>query len=571
MSLEDVSVSLSRLALAKAIKTPDTDEIEAEPWSKSVIFHQSHITDDMKNSIMNPQSIKKGRKYMPKQPKPSPQYPQQLYPQQQQLQQQPYPQQHHLPAPMNRTRSSDRPQSSSSSSISSNNKSSVIMHSAITKNNRRFVPSDDEEEEEEEDEEESESEGEEQEPKTVINRQPQTPKPDMKPLSTTSTSTGAPKLDINIPPPEIVIGNSNNKEKGKVPKRTIQPSDDEDSEEEEEEEQDDDEEEEEEEEEKVEKVEHKEHEQHMYERRMSTLKQLERGPSVHRRARSTGDVIQEVQQQQQQQHPIEQWRMSVLDVDTPGSTVSSTTPSDDLIEEPVFRISTPSSANYPRSVSEMDMYNTYLQQQQQMAYNMQMQHMMQMAQAQQMAQMAQFQQYQQAMQLQQQQQQQQQQQKQKNRKSVSAMDLMMQLEEEKAATRKNRKKIPDPSKANFADGFLSKLPEQGTHNINFQQMQQHHQHHQMTRASKSDYNVNKLRPVGQNAMGQRPSSTLMYYDPRMTMMRSESSPIPTISMSTPIQQQQQQQQFMPMMQQQNRSNQHLHQQQKRTSTYNLYK
>lgn len=306
----------------------------------------------------------------------------------------------------------------------------------------------------------------------------------------------------------------------------------------------------------------------MYERRMSTLKQLERGPSVHRRARSTGDVIQEVQQQQQQ-HPIEQWRMSVLDVDTPGSTVSSTTPSDDLIEEPVFRISTPSSANYPRSVSEMDMYNTYLQQQQQMAYNMQMQHMMQMAQAQQMAQMAQFQQYQQAMQLQQQQQQQQQ--KQKNRKSVSAMDLMMQLEEEKAATRKNRKKMPDPSKANFADGFLSKLPEQGTHNINFQQMQQHHQHHQMTRASKSDYNVNKLRPVGQNAMGQRPSSTLMYYDPRMTMMRSESSPIPTISMSTPIQQQQQQQQFMPMMQQQNRSNQHLHQQQKRTSTYNLYK
>lgn len=127
MSLEDVSVSLSRLALAKAIKTPDTDEIEAEPWSKSVIFHQSHITDDMKNSIMNPQSIKKGRKYMPRQPKPSPQYPQQLYLQQQQLQQQPYPQQHHVPAPMNRTRSSDRPQSSSSSSISSNNKSSMSL------------------------------------------------------------------------------------------------------------------------------------------------------------------------------------------------------------------------------------------------------------------------------------------------------------------------------------------------------------------------------------------------------------------------------------------------------------
>jgi hypothetical protein len=55
MSAEEVTVSLSRLALAKAIKTPDAGEDEAEPWTKSIIFHQAHIDSNMRNSILSPQ------------------------------------------------------------------------------------------------------------------------------------------------------------------------------------------------------------------------------------------------------------------------------------------------------------------------------------------------------------------------------------------------------------------------------------------------------------------------------------------------------------------------------------
>lgn len=85
MSTEEVSVSLSRLALAKAIKTPDTNEEEAEPWSKSVIFHQSHIDAQMRNSIINPMSNKNRRR-----------------------QPQPFKQKHmHTPPPMNRARSEE--------------------------------------------------------------------------------------------------------------------------------------------------------------------------------------------------------------------------------------------------------------------------------------------------------------------------------------------------------------------------------------------------------------------------------------------------------------------------------
>lgn len=53
MSVDNVTVSLSRLALAKAIKTPDTDD--AEPWTNSVIFHQAHIPTRMRERVENPQ------------------------------------------------------------------------------------------------------------------------------------------------------------------------------------------------------------------------------------------------------------------------------------------------------------------------------------------------------------------------------------------------------------------------------------------------------------------------------------------------------------------------------------
>lgn len=54
MSVENVPVRLSRLLLAKAIKTPDPDEKDAEPWMKSIIFHQSHITPDMRTALFQP-------------------------------------------------------------------------------------------------------------------------------------------------------------------------------------------------------------------------------------------------------------------------------------------------------------------------------------------------------------------------------------------------------------------------------------------------------------------------------------------------------------------------------------
>ncbi|SAL99529.1 hypothetical protein [Absidia glauca] len=51
---KNVPVRLSRLLLAKAIKTPDPDENDAEPWMKSIIFHQSHITPDMRTALFHP-------------------------------------------------------------------------------------------------------------------------------------------------------------------------------------------------------------------------------------------------------------------------------------------------------------------------------------------------------------------------------------------------------------------------------------------------------------------------------------------------------------------------------------
>lgn len=359
----------------------------------------------------------------------------------------------------------------------------------------------------------------------------------------------------------------------------------------------------------------------MFARRMSTLRQLERGPSAHRRTRSTGDVKNQLTQPETSvtaaagtgEEPanmgsIEHWRMTVMEAEdmistgTPPSSESFTTPlteddddSDDLVEESVVRApihtptpTTPTGGRDRRStVGEMDMFY-FQQQQQQMAYNMQLQQAMQMQQAQQYAQIQQYQ----AMQ---------QQQyhsmsaadnntrKNNNRKSVSAMDLMIQLEQEKAASRKTyKKKLPDPSKASLADGLLGKVPDPGQHQLNFQQ--QIHQQQmkanrkQMSRASKSDYNIQ------QQQRSSRPPSSVMMYDNnsnrmmRSQMSRSESSPMPQISMSTPIhnpqylippqmmmqQQQQQQQMMMPPNMSTSRSSQYISKSNNRLSTFSGY-
>ncbi|KAI7896319.1 uncharacterized protein EV154DRAFT_493009 [Mucor mucedo] len=292
---------------------------------------------------------------------------------------------------------------------------------------------------------------------------------------------------------------------------------------------------------------------------------------------------------------------------TPPSSGSFTAPlteeddeddSDDLVEEPVVRAPPrtptpmmPATGGRDRrsTLGEMDMFY-FQQQQQQMAYNMQIQQAMQMQQAQQYAQ---IQQYQAMQQYQSMSAADNNTRKNNNRKSVSAMDLMIQLEQEKAASRKTyKKKVPDPSKANLADGLLGKVPDPGQYNYNFQQ-QLHQQQmkanrKQMSRASKSDYNIQ------QQQRSSRPPSTIMMYDNnsssrmmRSPMSRSESSPIPQISMSTPLQnpqylippqmmmqqqqqQQQQQQLMMPPNMSTSRSSQYISKSNNRLSTFSGY-
>lgn len=43
--MDELDRKLARLALAKAIKTPLKSEVDAEPWSKSIIFNQPFLKD----------------------------------------------------------------------------------------------------------------------------------------------------------------------------------------------------------------------------------------------------------------------------------------------------------------------------------------------------------------------------------------------------------------------------------------------------------------------------------------------------------------------------------------------
>ncbi|KAI7849617.1 hypothetical protein BDC45DRAFT_539891 [Circinella umbellata] len=52
-SVNNVRVSLSRLALAKALKTPDENEQEQDSWEYSIIFYQSHISREMLQQLVD--------------------------------------------------------------------------------------------------------------------------------------------------------------------------------------------------------------------------------------------------------------------------------------------------------------------------------------------------------------------------------------------------------------------------------------------------------------------------------------------------------------------------------------
>jgi hypothetical protein len=72
--MEQIQHSLSRLALAKAIKTPGAEEQEAEPWNKSIIFNQPFIKELQQYSryqLAHPQ--KKNKRHPQANPLPNPQ------------------------------------------------------------------------------------------------------------------------------------------------------------------------------------------------------------------------------------------------------------------------------------------------------------------------------------------------------------------------------------------------------------------------------------------------------------------------------------------------------------------
>ncbi|OBZ86501.1 hypothetical protein A0J61_05457 [Choanephora cucurbitarum] len=631
MSSEEVTVSLSRLALAKAIKTPDAGE-EQEDWSKSVIFHQAHIDDQMLYSMQHPQQHG-NRRTKPGRPTKQPiRYPQNN--------------QRLVAPPMHRARSEEAyikppmpvsslssqnrslPKSSAQSAHSVDNRSSMSINKLAnhSKQGRRYVPSDEEDNEESEEE---ESEEEDSEEEVIVPTR--TPVP---------TKTTAPVMSSPLP--------QKNQPLKKPATRAIQPSDDEESESESEEEESDDEAHGDDKKNVKKDEKDTEETEKLYARRMSTLRQLERGSSLHKKSHSTGslmmlppaDAFIEPTTSLMDTHAamenaalnaapptpgklgtIEQWRVTVMEAEdmsqptsTPLSTASSHSPAEtveddeSLVEEPIVRSLNTSSSHLPAMRSQsslvpnprastMDLEMMYYQQQQQM-YNMQMQQAMQLQQA---HQMAQIQQYQQAIQMQQQQMyaynnsttslnninNTSSSNKSSHRKSVSAMDLMMQLEQEKAATRKNnKKKMPDPSKANLNEGLLSHVPKHGQHNINFQQQVRKMQH-TMPRASISDYHLQQLQQQ-QQQQKTRPSSSMNIYNMQHASQSSmlkmprggDMSPIPTMSTSTPLNQQQayfipQQQpmlmppQQMPMMDS-NRSSQYLSNNSKRQSTMNKF-
>ncbi|KAG0168675.1 hypothetical protein DFQ28_004337 [Apophysomyces sp. BC1034] len=590
MSTDNITCSLSRLALAKAIKTPDNGEEDSEPWNKSIIFHQSHIPQRMRESIQNPQMYRHQQKRRHPQPQPNNRYQQQ---------------QRHRNYLSDEPRSSVRlgnqkPRSNHSarSSLSSQEQLAQIQPPVVVNpagKTRRYIPSDDEEDEE--DGSGSDSSSEASEPTT-------TPVPARsEPIR--SEPIRPPSVRPQPAQPQPVQPLIKKTESRHIP----QPSDDEDDDDD-----DDDEQEEDEEDDASRKsVQPSSSAQftdfdHMNARRLSTLRQLERGPSLRQRSRSTSDMNNAIRSNPEEttqflngpvaDEPIEQWRKTVLEAADAKSTPSSesngsnhapltdseeTSFGHQIIPSDEYDLpSAPSASLQPGqplqnrrlTMSDMDIMYYQLQQQQQMQMQYQqaqqmaqIQQSQQMAQIQQSQQMAQIQQYQQAMQVAMQQQpvlraqplptQQRKANSNANRMSMSGMDMLLQREQEKAELLRKPKRV-NPSNAQV-EGLLAKLPEQGLHNISFQQMQAGIKPtpRTMTRATKSDFNISTIanqRSQSPNPGSSARSANVMQSENlkggghrmknidarrRAEMLRNESSgPSPSPSSSTPVGQQQ---------------------------------
>ncbi|ORX61615.1 hypothetical protein DM01DRAFT_1126118 [Hesseltinella vesiculosa] len=306
-------------------------------------------------------------------------------------------------------------------------------------------------------------------------------------------------------------------------------------------------------------------------RRMSTLRQLERGTSVHKRSRSLGamdkiytaDVALEnglvmtdaatSPVADQGGEDMSQWHRTIMDaLQDPDEAAAVTTASgnDQLNNDVHVEPSPSSSASRPGSrarrntLGQTDMlYYTQQQQlqvlqQQQMAQIQQYQQVAWQQQQQWMAAQAVQQQaaLMQAYQVQQQQQQQQyrhqapQPSSSRSANRLSAMDLLNQFEQEKAAklpARRNKHKI-DPSKAHI-EGLLGNVKDQGQYTISFQQQQQAvkdraDRKYARPYTSNANYSSMPQRSTTPNNNNRRSMASSMMLGPGRTMVRSESSP-----------------------------------------------
>ncbi|KAI8068047.1 hypothetical protein BC940DRAFT_333259 [Gongronella butleri] len=564
MSSEKITVSLSRLALAKAIKTPD-DTDEGEPWFNSIIFHQSHVTQDMIDAMVRgPQQQQHGRRHHRPQQQHQQQQQQQARQQrpshhpQQQRQSQLLPPQRPSTSLEPRTRQTlpkDHPHRRSTPLQTFHNHRSSEMLGSSSRGKRiddlpprpstasalrtmtkpRYASDDDEDDDEDEKDNESDNDSDSSEDMPLHHTlQASSPKPPattpMHNPDTTMAMAAAKRASSSTTPspastPSLTPA---------VPKKKIVPvaSDDESDEDDHESDESDDD------DGTPEKPKEQpladENDAHTKARRMSTLRQLERGPSVHKRSRSLGamdkiytaDVALEnglvmndaVSQASQEMENIAEWHQTVMaamdnasenqettktteKVDASGTmtttTTTTTTPSTGSTLSSVGSTSSPSrpgSRTRRNTLGQMDMM--YYAQQQQLQYLQQQQmaqiqqyHQVAWQQQQQQLFAAQQQAYMQAAAWQQQQQQfapyqpqqlqqlqqlQQQPQPKASRSSnrLSAMDLLNQFEKEKTAKLPPRlqPKKIDPSKAHI-DGLLGNVKDNGAYNISFQTQQ----------------------------------------------------------------------------------------------------
>ncbi|KAI7865223.1 uncharacterized protein EV154DRAFT_166123 [Mucor mucedo] len=138
--------TLARLALAKAIKTPDENEPEAEPWTKSIIFNQPFLKQLQKQQHQQHQQ----QQHYPKQP------------QQQQQKQYPPQTQRRDKVLDNKLKPQDNKKNRSSLVIEKKmSELSIKKHAAdAAVANRAYLPSDSEEDDDVDDDDDNEDEDE---------------------------------------------------------------------------------------------------------------------------------------------------------------------------------------------------------------------------------------------------------------------------------------------------------------------------------------------------------------------------------------------------------------------------